>query len=145
MRDEPQVGDDAGCGNRTQCRRMVQDAGDEAASCLAQTVRSVGIVHHRPPGKIDQAHVNVDAVADDVRRDRRRKADPMPEDPGRGTGQLANDHRTVGRGYANGGRVGHLVLAGTILGQVGSGSMPALCRALTKISPKIECRRMASR
>ena len=82
----------------TQCRRMVQDAGDEAASVSLRPCGSVGIVHHRPPGKIDQAHVNVDAVADDVRRDRRRKADPMPEDPGRGTGQLANDHRTVGRG-----------------------------------------------
>ena len=31
MRDEPQVGDDAGRGHRTQCRRMAQDAGDKAA------------------------------------------------------------------------------------------------------------------
>ena len=74
---------------------MMQDAGDEAATGLAQAVGSAGIVHHRPPGQIDQTHVNMDAVADDVRRDRRRKADPMPEDPRRGTGQLANDHRTV--------------------------------------------------
>ena len=115
MRDEPQIGDDAGCGHRAQCRRMVQDAGDEAASCLAQTVRRVGIVHHRPPGKIDQAHVNVDAVADDVRVTAAEKLIRCPRTLAAARASSRTITARSAEVHADGGRVGHLVLTGTIL------------------------------
>ena len=68
--------------------------------------------------------MHVDAAAEALRRDHRRKARAQPLAPGDGAHQLAHQQRPVGGGKAHGRAAVHLVLAGAAFRLEGLGLQP---------------------
>src|SRR5512147_499181 len=84
----------------------------------AQSMRRVPVVRDRPPLPVQQAHMDMNAIADDIGCYRRREAEVMPQGPSCRPCDLTYNYGAIGGGDAERRRASDFVLSGSVLRQI---------------------------
>src|SRR5205085_4094725 len=113
----PEIGNRRRRGYRADRGHMVQHAGAEVLRRFAELHWLAGCVGRRPPRGVDEAHMNVYAVADQLRVGLWREDHPLPQPMRGGARHLARDDRMIGGGQRRLRHDRHLELAWAIFGE----------------------------
>ena len=111
--------------NATSAGRWRRMPATKLPAVALEAARARRVVHHRPAGAVDQAEMDVDAVADPHAGDDRREGDTAAHAPRDRARHLPQDHRLVGRRQARRGAMLISYWLRPYSGWISSTSMPA--------------------